>query len=456
MTSNQSKVVELLLLLILCLNVASAPAAAPDNQSPVSRRVLFIGNSYTAQIKDCLTQMLEKSHYHKSVFAFIVRGGADLQYHLSNEETLKRIKLGKWDYVVIQEQSQIPAFGGKHERAFHCSVDQFTKVIREAGAEPILYMTWGRRDGDPDNQGIFPDYETMQKRLSSAYIAAARRNQVLMAPVGDAWSAVRQSDNELGRALYKADGSHPSEKGAHLSSYVFFWGLFPGSLSTMEYQGTLTKAEVQIFKNAIFNLYPEDDEAPHPKKDRAARMRAHLKMRMEYSKSEDYNPYAPELGKIQMNSGRLLEEGKYDQCLEKVEEGLSIDGLNITLLVDKAAALRGLGKTKQADEVRAKWMSLIDSIVMNGDGTSFESAFQVISIGEEYAVLGIFDLQPGMQKLVVHKGSEYDVIDVPVDAEGTKKSIYFNIDIPRKWLIENLRKGGEQAYAKETSPAPVH
>jgi hypothetical protein len=161
---------------------------------------------------------------------------------------------------VIQEQSQMPALGGKYEKAFHRSVVQFTKIIREAGSEPILYMTWGRRDGVQDNKEVFPDYETMQKKLSSAYTAAAKRNQVLLAPVGDAWSSVRQLDNKLGLALYKADGSHPSDKGAYLASYVFFWGLFPGSLESMNYQGTLTNEECQMFKDAILKLYPTDDE----------------------------------------------------------------------------------------------------------------------------------------------------------------------------------------------------
>ena len=236
------------------------PAAVQEDGGRFPRRVLFIGNSYTAQIKDCLVQMLKNSPYNKSEFAFAVRGGSDLQYHLSNQETLERIRTGNWDYVVIQEQSLMPALAGEYEKAFHRSVDQFTKIIREAGSEPILYMTWGRRDGDQDNQEIFPDYETMQKKLSSAYIAAARRNQVLLAPVGDAWSSVRQRDKKLGLALYKADGSHPSDKGAHLASYVFFWGLFPGSLESMDYQGTLTEEESQVFKDSILNLYPTNDE----------------------------------------------------------------------------------------------------------------------------------------------------------------------------------------------------
>jgi len=183
-----------------------------------------------------------------------------LQYHLSDQKTLERIRKGNWDYVVIQEQSQMPALGGKHEKAFHRSVDRFTRIIREAGSEPILFMTWGRRDGDRDHKEIFPDYETMQKRLSSAYIAAARRNQIPMAPVGDAWSAVRQRDAKLGNALYFGDGSHPSAYGAYLTSCVFFWGLFPGSLESLGRPKALTKKEYKIFKEAILSLYPADGE----------------------------------------------------------------------------------------------------------------------------------------------------------------------------------------------------
>ena len=187
--------------------------------------------------------------------------------------------------------------------------------------------------------------------------------------------------------------------------------------------------------------------------DRESRALTYRKMRIEYSKSKDYDPYASGLEEIQLNADRLLEEGKFDECLEQVEDGLVIYRFNIQFLVDKAAALRAIGKTKRADEIRAKWMSLIDSILLGSDGSSFESAFQVISVAEEYAVLNLFRLRPTKQMLVEHEASEYDVVNVATDDDGTERSIYFNVDIPKKWLYEKLRRSQSPEQADQLGRA---
>jgi hypothetical protein len=178
-------------------------------------------------------------------------------------------------------------------------------------------------------------------------------------------------------------------------------------------------------------------------------------MRIEYSKSDYYNPYAEGLAEIGLSADKLLKEGKYDQCLKKVAEGLAIDRFNILLLINKDAALCVTGKIEEANEIQTKWMSLFDSIQLSGDGSSFESAYQVISIAEEYAVLAIFGLEPTLQTLVEHEGSFYDVITIAKNDDGVKGPIYFNVDIPTKWLHEKLRKNQDRKQADELNVADI-
>ncbi|MFC1736379.1 DUF4886 domain-containing protein [Candidatus Hydrogenedentota bacterium] len=228
--------------------------ASQDEPDPVPRRVLFIGNSYTSQIRESLTHMLANSPHKHITVEFITKGGPTLRQYLSDKSTLERIKTGNWDFVVLQDQSQTPALPGKHTQSFHSSVDALSKLIRDAGAEPVLYMTWGRRDGDMKNKEVFPDFDTMQKKLADAYRSAAKRNKASLAPVGLAWSLVRQRDKTLGNDLYKADGSHPSFKGACLASCVFFRVLFHDSLESIQRQDTLKTHEWQIIRDAALNI----------------------------------------------------------------------------------------------------------------------------------------------------------------------------------------------------------
>lgn len=241
------------LIVIISLNTLFL-GAAPEKERSVPKRVLFIGNSYTAQIKEELLHMLAHSPYQETTFEFITKGGATLQQFLTDGSTLKRIRTGKWDVVILQEQSQRPALPGKYEKSFHMAAAMFTLLVRSAGAEPVLFMTWGRRDGDVQNRRLFPDYATMQKRLSEAYRTAAKKNEAILAPVGQAWFTVQQWDKALWRNLYARDGSHPSSRGAHLASCVFFRVLFGDSLESVQSRDKLSNRERHIIREAVLSV----------------------------------------------------------------------------------------------------------------------------------------------------------------------------------------------------------
>ncbi len=235
---------------LLCLSIwicgLQSSAEAAD-----SIRVLFVGNSYTGQIRGTLLKMVEDSSNRDSVFEFITPGGCTLERHLGTEETVARINEGNWDYVVLQDQSQTPALPGTPGDSFQQSVDEFSKIIRHSGAEPILYMTWGRRDGDKQNSNLFPDFTVMQDKLTAAYEKAAKRNRVKVAPVGEVWEAVRDRNRELGSELYKDDGSHPSVKGACLASCVFMRTLFADSLIATKPVKGVSVEEFNVIRAAV-------------------------------------------------------------------------------------------------------------------------------------------------------------------------------------------------------------
>ena len=240
------KIVWCVVVLVSCVPLAMAE----DKKAAVPKRILFVGNSYTSGARGSLMRMLKSSPYKKTVFEFITKGGAQLHQHIKNEKILERIKKGRWDVVVLQEQSQFPVLPST-EKSFHAAVDKFTKLIREAGAEPVLYMTWGRRDGDKQNKKLLPDYMTMQKKLWEAYESAAERNKIRVASVGRVWSMVHQKDKALWKSLYARDGSHPSVRGTYLVSCVFFKLLFEDIVESMPIKVKLQASDRKTIDDAV-------------------------------------------------------------------------------------------------------------------------------------------------------------------------------------------------------------
>jgi hypothetical protein len=189
------------------------------------------------------------------------------------------------------------------------------------------------------------------------------------------------------------------------------------------------------------------------KSERSLRADAHRKMRMEYAASAEYNPYASGLLEIRKASSKYLESGDFEKALGEAEKGLALDRLNIDLLMTAAAAARNKGNTTMADELRQRWMALIDSIVDRslGDGRSYAKAFKVISVDEEYATLSVFKLECTKQIVVENSGSEYDILTVKGKDSDGEFELYFNVDIPKKWLARHLFGKEEQNPPTESA-----
>ena len=142
---------------------------------------------------------------------------------------------GRWEIVVLQEQSQIPGFPEVHAEvaASRGAAVELDRVVAAHSAETVFLATWGRRDGDTRNAERFPDFQTMNGLLLDGYLAYAEAatgegRLGTLAPAGLAFAEVWASDTAAGReptaegsdfhALYEAEGSHPSAWGTYLAA----------------------------------------------------------------------------------------------------------------------------------------------------------------------------------------------------------------------------------------------
>ena len=185
--------------------------------------ILFVGNSYSFGIPKAFYKLAAK-HGKKLRVGHATYGGWTLQQHSENAPTLRKIREGPWDIVVLQEQSEIPALPPKkRDAAMFPPLRQLVALVRQQGAIPILYQTWGRRDGDKKIRN--DDFHAMNHRLRLGYQAASQNAGGLeIVPVGDAWETEISAGQ--GAALFVEDGSHPSPLGNQLTAQTFYETIF--------------------------------------------------------------------------------------------------------------------------------------------------------------------------------------------------------------------------------------
>ncbi|WP_286786263.1 MULTISPECIES: SGNH/GDSL hydrolase family protein [Pseudomonas] len=172
-------------------------------------QVLFVGNSYTFynQLPLMVRQMSVEAKQPRALeVKDVTVAGSSLKQHWARGDVQKVLASQHWDYVVIQDFSLMPLQDAESTRKYAGLVAQ---AARQAGAQPIFYLTWARQN-DP----------SMQSTLDAVYTQVAKENHGLLAPVGDAWKVALASQPQP--TLFIADGSHPTYTGSYLAASVFY------------------------------------------------------------------------------------------------------------------------------------------------------------------------------------------------------------------------------------------
>ena len=207
--------------------------------------ILLMGNSYVASnsLHNLVDGVMSAASQPANVSA-LTSGGMRLSQHASNVASAGHqwnttLNNGAWDWVVLQDQSQVPGFP-RSQNEWIASKDgavELAEVIEDNGGETVLMMTWGRRNGDSNNAWRFPDFSTMQDELESGYLdyrdnISANGGNAWVAPVGLAFEHIHDKIVAEGGTptnsgntfydLYTGDGSHPSLSGSYLAAVVLY------------------------------------------------------------------------------------------------------------------------------------------------------------------------------------------------------------------------------------------
>ena len=124
------------------------------------KRALFLGNSYTTYNNlPQLTADVALSAGDTLEVASSTPGGYTFEGHLGNAASMDLVTQGNWDFVVLQQQSQMPAFpiSQVEVETFPFATQLNDSILaHNPCAETVFYMTWGRENGDQQNCANWP------------------------------------------------------------------------------------------------------------------------------------------------------------------------------------------------------------------------------------------------------------------------------------------------------------
>lgn len=224
--------------------------------SQETRKVLFLGNSYT-YVNDLpeIVSELATSTGDVLIYDSNLIGGYTLQDHVASTVSQNKILSNDWDYIVLQEQSQRPAF--IVPSAFMGGFSNLKTFITQNKpcAQITSFMTWGYENGDTQNCPSNPSvctYTGMHNLISQRYMEMSDLFESEVTPVGAVWNYIKENYPSIN--LYQSDGSHPSLSGSYLAACCFYTSLFrkDPTLITNNYGLDVTTAS--LIRNATKSI----------------------------------------------------------------------------------------------------------------------------------------------------------------------------------------------------------
>lgn len=260
----------------------TAPETEPETElSPGSveldkskpYKILFIGNSYTYYNNmpaRYFGEIMQAAGYKVKIMSLTKGGWTLLNSSNAQDELGSKVdsilKNQEFDFVILQEQSMTPAV---NSGSFYNAVKRLDKKIRESGATPVLYATWGRKQGSGDLTATGLTAETMTWKLAAAYEHMGETHDIPVAHVGLAFRDIVQNHRNI--ALHDPDMSHPSPEGSYLAALTLFARITGIDPTTVDYEGGVGSNIEPILKEAARKAVFETPEIPEEYMAEAAR-----------------------------------------------------------------------------------------------------------------------------------------------------------------------------------------
>ncbi len=224
-----------LTVLAVAATACSTPPTAPRWQGERPASLLWVGNSYfyfNNSMHGHVGGLLNAAGVRGVRQTSVTISGSGLDWHdmashfkpgtgmarysfnASNEVVFNSFERA-YDMVLMMDCSQCPIHP-KLQQAFNDTAKAHIASVREAGAEPALFVSWA-----------YQDQPQMTEQLAAEYTKAGRANNVRLVPAGPAFAASIAKRPDIN--LYAPDKRHPSLAGTYLGAAVVVASLFKTS-----------------------------------------------------------------------------------------------------------------------------------------------------------------------------------------------------------------------------------
>lgn len=270
------KIRDLLLAGALGLTVATAsiPSCAVDalrEAPPNVKRLLYVGNSFYyynnslhGHVNRLLSAALPKQERAVLQSYSVTISGGHLKWHdigayldagigdsafNENNEIVANPSPARFDTVLMMDCSRCP-YDESTRRTFHEQVRKQGNVIREKGANPLLFMTWA-----------YSDKPGMIETLSREYVLAGKDNDMGVVPAGLAFSRSLSDRPDL--PLHTSDRRHPSLAGTYLAACTVLASVYRVDPRGNQYNAGLSEADARFLQQVAWATVRDFELAKH-------------------------------------------------------------------------------------------------------------------------------------------------------------------------------------------------
>lgn len=256
----------------LTIATASVPSCAVDashEESPTAKRLLYVGNSFFyynnslhGHVNRLLSSALPKQEraglqsysvtisgghlkWH-DIGAYLGAGIGDSTFNENNEIIVNPASSG-FDTVLMMDCSRCP-YDEATRPTFHEQVRKQGEVIREKGANPLLFMTWA-----------YSDKPEMIETLAREYVRAGKENDMGVVPAGLAFRRSLSERPDL--PLHTSDRRHPSLAGTYLAACTVLAAVYRVDPRGNSYSAGLSEADAKFLQQVAWGTVRDFEAA---------------------------------------------------------------------------------------------------------------------------------------------------------------------------------------------------
>jgi hypothetical protein len=215
-------------------------------------RVLFVGNSFTYynSMPSMVHRLAEADEGRGPIYAVeYTAPNWSLREAAGNHGLADLLDDTRWDVVVLQDVSYyLAASPEERRRETYPFARALQRQIAAAGAQTMLFLTWGYKDGSFEGDS----FAWMEARLEEGYSELGSELFAPVVPVGLAWSEAL--GRKPGIDLWSHDGRHPSRLGSYLAACVFYAVLSGRDPTKSTFTAGLDPAEARFLQDVASDV----------------------------------------------------------------------------------------------------------------------------------------------------------------------------------------------------------